>query len=510
VSYKSKAKLYLKISDEFKLGSLLTERQNPLTENLSELSKNNVHKAISSILNVDLNMLHSLINSLPKIKLLSTDIKKCLSSGGRLFLGGCGATGRLSLVIETTWRQTTKKNNVISFMAGGDVALISSIEKFEDYPEYGSRQLLDLSFSENDLFIGSSEGGETPFVIGAVDKALTISKLKPYFLFCNPDDILKNITKRTKKLLENKNVKKLNLTHDAQALSGSTRMQASSIIMMAISIALFEDDFNIKNIENDLLTFEKNYEKECFNLEQFINKEFQIYQNNEDLLYSPSKDLAISVLTDTTERSPTFSLNSFENYNDNLNNSNCSLCYLYFPKSSTPEEAWKKLLARDPRTLEWENLKGIASLNKLYGFNFSESLSMKRKEILNKKQNIFKIENSDSNNGIIFSLNNCKHIFEMPLQENKVYYKQLLLKMLLNTHSTIIMGKLNRFDGNIMTWVKPSNNKLIDRAIRYSQSLLRKNNLNISYDEVARKCFEKYENYDGKKSLIKLIVDSFL
>jgi N-acetylmuramic acid 6-phosphate etherase len=87
---------------------------------------------------------------------------------------GCGATGRLSLTIETLWRQVHRgekiENRVFSFMAGGDVALIRSIENFEDFPDYGARQLLEAGFKDGDLLIGTTEGGETPFVIGAVEK----------------------------------------------------------------------------------------------------------------------------------------------------------------------------------------------------------------------------------------------------------------------------------------------------------------------------------------------------
>jgi len=47
-------------------------------------------------------------------------------------------------------------------MAGGDVALIHSIEKFEDFPDFGERQLRELGFKQGDLLISCSEGGE-PF-----------------------------------------------------------------------------------------------------------------------------------------------------------------------------------------------------------------------------------------------------------------------------------------------------------------------------------------------------------
>ena len=42
-----------------------------------------------------------------------------------------------------------------------------------------------------------------------------------------------------------------------------------------------------------------------------------------------------------------------------------------------------------------------------------------------------------------------------------------LLKILLNNASTLIMGRMDRYFSNIMTYVKPTNYKLIDRACRY-------------------------------------------
>ena len=94
----------------------------------------------------------------------------------------------MSLALETIWRMDCKndvnlKEKVISFMAGGDVALIHSIEKFEDFPEFGARQLIENNFGENDLLIATTEGGETPWVIGAAEEASRKSCQKPFFIY---------------------------------------------------------------------------------------------------------------------------------------------------------------------------------------------------------------------------------------------------------------------------------------------------------------------------------------
>jgi N-acetylmuramic acid 6-phosphate etherase len=49
--------------------------------------------------------------------------------------------------------------------------------------------------------------------------------------------------------------------------------------------------------------------------------------------------------------------------------------------------------------------------------------------------------------------------------------------MILNTHSLMVMGKVGRYEGNVMTWVRASNGKLIDRTLRYLDFLIEKRNL---------------------------------
>lgn len=46
-----------------------------------------------------------------------------------------------------------------------------------------------------------------------------------------------------------------------------------------------------------------------------------------------------------------------------------------------------------------------------------------------------------------------------------------IIKMVLNNLSTVIMGRMDRYQSNIMTYVKPTNYKLIDRATRYVMML---------------------------------------
>ena len=200
------AEEFLKICEQFKLGSLPTESPNPRSMHLSDEAKTDVSRAIATIKGIDYDVFLKVREVLPQIKFLQEKVEATLKAGNNIFLCGCGATGRLSLALETIWRHKYDnhpeyQNRIFSFMAGGDVALIHAVEKFEDFPEFGERQLMELGFKEGDLLISTTEGGETPFVIGATEAASKKSSNSPFFLYCNPDDILKVTALRSKNVL---------------------------------------------------------------------------------------------------------------------------------------------------------------------------------------------------------------------------------------------------------------------------------------------------------------------
>jgi N-acetylmuramic acid 6-phosphate etherase len=199
---REKAQAFLSIASQFRLGELPTEQPHPLTRDLSELAKQDPARALGVLHTVDSRALAVLAGpGLERIVLLAQRIHTTLDNGKSVYLCGCGATGRLSLACEALWHRWHRGDaidgKVIGFMAGGDAALVRSIEDFEDHPEYGARQLAELGFSDGDLLIGCTEGGETPFVIGATRHAADMSVNPPFFLYCNPDDILGRVAARS-------------------------------------------------------------------------------------------------------------------------------------------------------------------------------------------------------------------------------------------------------------------------------------------------------------------------
>jgi N-acetylmuramic acid 6-phosphate etherase len=499
---KNRAEAFLSVASQFKLGRLITESAHPATRDLSSLASDNLPEAISILKELDRQTIRVLSDKKKQICYLKDIIRDTLKSGNNIFFCGCGATGRLSLTIETLWRQIYEKDNikdrVFSFMAGGDVALIRSIENFEDFPHYGARQLLEAGFQDGDLLIGCTEGGETPFVIGAVEKAAQISKRKPFFMYCNPDDLLCEVAERSKLVIQNPGIEKINLTVGPMAVTGSTRMQSSTILLAAAGIALFYYKDDDRSIDEAIDAFAGYWDSaDTQFIEKFIIQETDYYKNGDYLLYETDNQLGITVITDTTERSPTFSLFPFENINEAEQNP--SLCYLFMPDATDSEEAWEKLLWRTPRTLEWSDINGIASGEKLLGFDFSRKVLSRRKHQQKSiRQHRFKI--LYDHNGIKFLLGKERHFLATPF--SNPLFTHIVLKMILNAHSTLIMGRLRRYEGNIMTYVRASNNKLIDRAIRYIDLLLKNKKINLPYSTLAHFLFEMIEKTPPDQSIV--------
>jgi len=467
----------------FRLGGLPTEQPHPESRDLARWAKYDLPKAVSVLKRIDVSALATLSRYSPRIDDLTGSVQATLDRRRRVFLCGCGATGRLALSLEALWRGNGGNGDrVQSLMAGGDAALVHALEGFEDYPELGARHLEQLGFSEGDLLIGCTEGGETPYVIGATEKAAELSSNPPYFLYCNADSALNEQIERFRRVYRNPKIKKLCLYVGPMALAGSTRMQASTVLQLAVGLALLHAD----EPANDRISEFRRQVDDCdFSfLVPFIESESEIYSAGDHVTYRV-RDYGITVFTDTTERAPTFSLIPFDQLEERRPRH--SLCYVSLGDAESGADAWKQLLGRSPRPLDWPEVDPRTTSEYLYRFDFSAQASeLRRRRIPDKKHHEFTIQRSGD--GIAFRLRGLEH--HTKLNGAPELFQHLLLKQLLNVHSTLVMGRLGRYEGNLMTWVSPTNGKLVDRAARYVQHLLSgAGRSNRTYAEVVRQLF---------------------
>lgn len=513
-SAQERARSFLEQAEQFMLGELVTEQQHPETTELSTWAKQDLSKAYETIRKIDVGVLETAAAEAAHIEKLSAAVAGALADGGRVFISGCGATGRLALTLEYLWRQRCRSagsgspaDAVVGFMAGGDLALVKSIENFEDHPEYGARQLRELGFGEEDLLLAVTEGGETPFVIGTAEEAARISRRPPWFLYCNPDDVLRRSVERSRRVIDNDQIEKLNLTTGPQVLSGSTRMQASTIQMFAAGLALLPhaekpprqgepSSWAAPDLAREARSLAAHLSSlDLSGLAQLTAREAAIYEAGELVTYETA-EFGMCVVTDTTERAPTFSLAPFENFNDP--DPTPSWAYLSIPGTRSSAEAWEALLGRAPRALDWEGIEHIAGQKRLLGYDFSEQVPNRRARY-GRGQHPFRVEKTATAIRLTLDEFSC----EIDVQGLSLLEQFTLLKVLLNTHSTLVMGRLGRYESNVMLWVRPSNMKLIDRSVRYVLGLLQRDGDTVTdYERVVYELFRQIERLDPNQSIV--------
>jgi N-acetylmuramic acid 6-phosphate etherase len=492
---------FLKVATDYQLGALDTESQHPFTTSLSQMARTDVGEAVKLMHQVDVLALRQFAAKSAPLADLARSIAATLAAGRRVFLCGCGATGRLSLSIEVFCRMgvlpVPDPERIVAFMAGGDLALIKAIETFEDHPEYGARQLEELGFINGDLLIASTEGGETPFVIGATERAAELSSNHPWFLYCNPDEQLVKAAARSRRVIENPAIHKLNLSVGAMAVSGSTRLQASTVLMAAIGFA-FMHQHEPEKAPSEVLQLLRHV-AHCDGqfLMPFIEHEAAVYERGAYVLYSSAR-FGITVVTDTTERAPTFSLVPFEKQDDIA--APASWCHFLMPEQPGAHAAWQALLHREPRTLEWPDVRHVAGAEVLASYDFSAQLSARRQIRTHQAEHLqFHIDGGAGE--MVWEFDGLKH--QIDLTGVHEFHAHLLLKMLINIHSTLVMGRLGRYLDNLMTYVKPSNNKLIDRAVRYVRLLAQRRTGKLpGYEKVTRLLFEERDKLQPGEPIV--------
>lgn len=565
---RERADEFLKICDQFRLGELVTEQSHPVTANLGEVARENTAAALDLLFQVDGDVVAKYREWVEsgRSEEIAGVVTDALMAGGRIFFTGCGATGRLSILLDSIWRdfwqrtapspftgegrgegESAWENRTVSIMAGGDFALVKSVEGFEDITAFGWRQIAEHNVGPRDIVFAITEGGETSWVIGTAWEALERGA-RVYFVYNNPDDILRKHVRRSREIIEEPRIEKINLTTGPMAITGSTRMQATSIqlcVMLTVMEMAARGILNRENASFDRAQDAEKHEKGDVpfaflaaleevhatlrsermlrELAGLVEMEEEAYRGGGKASYF-AESLALDVLTGTTERSPTFCTPPFRKYDD-LNASE-SWVYLFTrPKKS--EDAWRAMLKRDPRAVEWtrDQVGGLVppqdaarrhevieriSLAETHKFKiglegtqyrrlgstdaaldivagddrgFSDELDQAR--TAGARTAVIRIGGSDSTS------DSADLRVEVPIPETGFLLNgitHIAAKLLLNALSTCVMVRLGRVMGHYMIYVVPSNLKLIDRATRYVSKLV-----DMPYEDACRLLFEVIE-----------------
>lgn len=104
-------------------------------------------------------------------------IAEQLKKGGRLVYSGCGTSGRLGVLdaVECPPTYSTDPGMVVGLIAGGYDAMFQAVEGAEDNKALGAEDLRGIGFNSKDVLVGIAASGRTPYVLGAMDYAKSLS-----------------------------------------------------------------------------------------------------------------------------------------------------------------------------------------------------------------------------------------------------------------------------------------------------------------------------------------------
>ncbi|WP_049572889.1 N-acetylmuramic acid 6-phosphate etherase [Streptomyces sp. SBT349] len=96
-----------------------------------------------------------------------------MARGGRLLYLGAGTAGRLGVLDASECPPTfnTDPGEVVGLIAGGPEALISAVEGAEDSRQLAAADLTERGVTADDVVVGVSASGRTPYAVGAVEHA---------------------------------------------------------------------------------------------------------------------------------------------------------------------------------------------------------------------------------------------------------------------------------------------------------------------------------------------------
>lgn len=507
---KDKAERFLADDGEFRLGDLITERQHPVTKRLSEVAAVDLDEAVRLLLQVDRDIVVRAreVVSGSEFIALGDAMKKTLSQGGKIVFSGCGATGRLSILLESMWRKSAPAewvDRVFSIMTGGDFALVKSVESFEDYQSFGREQVRAMGIGGGDLLIAISEGGETSSVIGTALAAAEMGA-EVFFVCNNPLDLLSQRYSRCRQVIQNPKVTSVSLCTGPMAVAGSTRMQATSIELLIVGAALEEALAHVCGIPSlkaeavidgfSALLDRLSDVGQSRVLSAISKLEVDAYRKGGVVTYY-AENLLLDVFTDTTERSPTFSLPPFRRRRD----ANSPRPWA-FVKSllHDGDEVWRSILGREPRCLGWDAQRYRAmgasaplcaappeiGLDALLDFPIGKEDDPSRASssadfavLLAEPDEIDVLAASfaKASRGYPTAIQmmlgggavagNHRYVLDVPLDKTKLgILRHLAIKVSMNIISTAAMAAYGRVDGNVMLHVSVTNKKLIDRGIR--------------------------------------------
>jgi N-acetylmuramic acid 6-phosphate etherase len=210
-------------SKDSSLGLLRTEQVNSKFRHLDQMS---VAELLLAMNEGDAEVPKAIALELPKIERAIESIVERMMRGGRLIYIGAGTSGRLGVLdaVECGPTFSVSDDQVIGLMAGGDRALIHSVEGAEDDFQAGENDLISINLRPEDCVVGIAASGRTPYVKGGLAYARQIGALT-IGLTSNPGSQISEDVEHP-----------LEIDSGPELLAGSTRLKSGTAQKLVLNM----------------------------------------------------------------------------------------------------------------------------------------------------------------------------------------------------------------------------------------------------------------------------------
>jgi N-acetylmuramic acid 6-phosphate etherase len=218
----------------------ITEQRNPVSYRIDTKSTLEILQIIND---EDRKVPDAVATTLEPLAALVDDVVSSFQKGGRLFYIGAGTSGRLGVLDASECPPTfgVPPTMVQGLIAGGPPALTRAVEWAEDNGDAGVLELKAREFSQNDVLIGITASGQAPYVVGAMQYALSLGA-KVGAISCNE-------TSRVFDYADHR----IYLPVGPEIVTGSTRMKSGTAQKLVLNMITTTAMIRIGKVYNNLM-----------------------------------------------------------------------------------------------------------------------------------------------------------------------------------------------------------------------------------------------------------------
>mgnify|MGYP001204692032 FL=1 len=262
----------------------ITEQINSRTKNIDQFPIEDILKSIND---EDKLIAKQVEKAIPNISAFVYHAVSQIKKTGRLIYIGSGTSGRLGVLDASECPPTfgVSSDLVLGIISGGDRALRESIENAEDSYRNSIHDLNKISLNNNDILLGISASGTTPYVLSALSYAKQVGALTG-FLTCNDIKSLDYVDFLIKVLV------------GPEILTGSTRLKSGTATKMVLNMisttTMMKLNRTYGNLMIDLKPNNKKLVKRALNI---LSEELNITITEAKKIYaSAGNNLKIAIL----------------------------------------------------------------------------------------------------------------------------------------------------------------------------------------------------------------------